>query len=83
MSGAGSIFEATSGYGKLTNRIWDDLNDLNELISLPESALHAVADQTVIAAHKTSGIKTTIVTPLCIYGTDEDPYRRRVCSYRR
>lgn len=73
VSGAGSVFEAPLGYGKLTDRVWDDVTDLNELISLPESALHAVADQTVIAAHKSSGVKTALVTPPCIYGTGEGP----------
>ena len=44
-SGAFLICDLNSPCGELEDRVWDDVDDIEQLISMPDSATHAVTDK--------------------------------------
>ncbi|KAI9736994.1 MAG: hypothetical protein M1834_000583 [Cirrosporium novae-zelandiae] len=66
-SGAAAISDEPSGSiaGK---KIWDDVTDIAELTSLPDTAYHRVTDKIVLATHP--NVNTAIISPGSVYGID-------------
>lgn len=44
-SGAYLICDLKSPCGELEDRVWDDVDDIEQLISMPDSATHAITDK--------------------------------------
>ena len=70
---------STSTYGEASSRVYDDLEDVSQVTSLPDEAPHRVTDKLVIAAGSDHGdkIKTAIVCPGVIYGPGRGPDNKR------
>lgn len=66
----------TNGYGnKLTSKVYDDLDHVEEVTNLPDEAWHRNVDKVVLDGI-TKGVKTAIVCPCCIYGLGTSPGKR-------
>jgi len=65
----------TSTYGEANDKIYDDLEGVAEVTSLPDHASHRTVDQLVLAAgsQHCDRIKTAIVCPPTIYGKGRGP----------
>lgn len=64
-------------FGEPTDKIWDDLNDIDEIVrQIPEEAPHRKVDMMILAAHSDT-IKIAIVCPPCIYGQGRGPGNQR------
>ena len=68
-SGTGVLNDlATGKMGQYTTtKIYDDIENLDEVFALPETQIHQEIDQTVLRAP--TNVKTAIVSPPTIYGT--------------
>jgi nucleoside-diphosphate-sugar epimerase len=62
-------------FGEHTDKVFDDLDGVHELINLPQKAFHKNVDQIVInAGTNASGVvKTAIICPPTIYGDGRGP----------
>jgi len=62
-------------FGEHTDKVFDDLDGVDELIGLPQEAFHKNVDQIVINAgtNASGAIKTAIVCPPTIYGDGRGP----------
>ncbi|TKA82784.1 hypothetical protein B0A55_01800 [Friedmanniomyces simplex] len=62
-------------YGEASAKIYDDLENVSEVTSLPDDAPHRPVDKIVLAAGTEHGerVKTAIVCPPTIYGTGRGP----------
>lgn len=70
----------TNGYGKnFREKIYDDLENVGEVTSLPDEASHRNVDKIVLAAAKdlADRLKTAIVCPPTIYGPGRGPDNQR------
>ncbi|PQE07928.1 Nucleoside-diphosphate-sugar epimerase protein [Rutstroemia sp. NJR-2017a WRK4] len=63
-SGGGLIWDEPNG--EPTDKIWDDVDDIQEMQSLPSSYIHATPDALVFSHSPT--IHTAIVSPTIVYG---------------
>jgi nucleoside-diphosphate-sugar epimerase len=68
-SGTGVLNDVATGkLGQYTTpKIYDDIENLAEIVALPETQIHQAIDQTVLRAP--ANVKTAIVSPPTIYGT--------------
>lgn len=66
-------------YGITREKVYDDWDGIDEVTSIPDSALHRNVDKVVLAASDVSGgkIRTAIVCPPCIYGPGRGPDNKR------
>ncbi|KAI4741438.1 NAD(P)-binding protein [Aureobasidium sp. EXF-12298] len=62
-------------FGEHTDKVFDDLDGVGELIGLPQEAFHKNVDQIVINAgtNASGAVKTAIVCPPTIYGDGRGP----------
>ncbi|KAI5196548.1 hypothetical protein AUEXF2481DRAFT_44339 [Aureobasidium subglaciale EXF-2481] len=62
-------------FGEHTDKVFDDLDGVAELINLPQEAFHKNVDQIVINAgtNASGAVKTAIVCPPTIYGDGRGP----------
>lgn len=58
----------TNTYGQSSDKIFDDWDNVHEVISLPDTAFHRDVDKIVLASGEEDLIKTAIVCPPTIYG---------------
>ena len=77
-SGTGSLLftDIRSGtFGEASEKIYDDLEGVKELTSLPDDAPHVHVDRIVLNASTEHGdhVKTAVVAPPCIYGQGRGP----------
>ncbi|KAF4626324.1 hypothetical protein G7Y89_g11834 [Cudoniella acicularis] len=75
LSGAASVIDVSSGLGKPTPKIWDDITDLHEISNFDHSHGHAVTDQLAVSAGKEHGVRTAIMIPPTVYGRGEGPIK--------
>ncbi|KAK0320802.1 hypothetical protein LTR82_008120 [Friedmanniomyces endolithicus] len=80
-SGTGILLlpEIRSGiYGEASPKIYDDLDNVAEITSLPDDAPHRLVDKIVLGAGKEFGgrVRTAIVCPPTIYGSGRGPGNR-------
>ncbi|KAJ6597118.1 nucleoside-diphosphate-sugar epimerase [Mycena vulgaris] len=76
LSGTACISDVYSGkYGVLNERVWSDVDDIEELATLPEDRIHRHVDKLVWEAAATHGahIHTAIMCPPDIYGKGHGP----------
>lgn len=66
-------------WGETQSKVYNDWEDVNELISMPDSAAHRHVDKVVLAASQAhpDKIKTAIVCPPMIYGQGRGPDNQR------
>jgi nucleoside-diphosphate-sugar epimerase len=74
----------SSTYGVERKKVYDDWDNISEVTSLPDTAVHRNVDKLVLAAHTNAPqISTAIVCPPCIYGPGRGPDNREsVQAYR-
>lgn len=66
-------------YGEESDIVYDDLEGVSKVTSLPDDAPHRPVDKIVLAAGHTTGdvVKTAIVCPPTIYGAGRGPGNQR------
>lgn len=66
-------------YGEALNKIYDDLENVSEVVNLPDDAPHRVVDKVVLEAgtKHADRVKTAIVCPPTIYGPGRGPSNKR------
>lgn len=66
-------------FGEGSDKIYNDLEGVSEVTSLPDDAPHRNIDKVVLAAEKDSGgkVKAAVVCPPTIYGTGRGPDNKR------
>lgn len=69
--------EKRYGQAPLPEQKYDDIKDIERIITLPDQAYHRDVDKLVLAANDAGGIKTTIVGPPTIYGPGRGPVNQR------
>lgn len=77
-SGAGILsFHDTEAkvYGEQSNKIYDDLEHIREILTFPDHAFHRTIDKAVLQAgsESSSVLKTAIVSPTTVYGEFDCP----------
>ncbi|KAI1760525.1 NAD(P)-binding protein [Hypoxylon sp. FL1150] len=65
------------GQAPIPEQKYHDIDDIERIVSLPDSAIHRDVDKVVIAANDLAGVKTLIVGPPTIYGTGRGPTNTR------
>ncbi|KAK5137823.1 hypothetical protein LTR08_006591 [Meristemomyces frigidus] len=81
-SGTGILlFEdlATGTFGEASDSIWDDLEGVSKVTSIPDGAPHRHTDKVVLQAgtENSDRVKTAIVCPPTIYGQGRGPGSKR------
>ncbi|CZT51954.1 uncharacterized protein RSE6_13182 [Rhynchosporium secalis] len=71
LSGAGSVFDHSLGYGKFPPKIWDDIEDLTAITTFKQPVFHAKADRLVLDLGKKLKIRTAILEPPMVYGNSD------------
>lgn len=66
-------------YGELSEKVYNDLDGVEELTNLPDDAFHRNVDKVVLAAGTTHAetTKTALICPPTIYGTGRGPCSKR------
>ncbi|KAJ5107200.1 hypothetical protein N7456_003875 [Penicillium angulare] len=77
ISGTGVLNDMSTGPGNATEKVYDDLKDIKEIITLPAEALHRDVDDAVISGGVQEGVPTAIVCPPTIFGVGEGPVKKR------
>ncbi|PVH81537.1 NAD(P)-binding protein [Cadophora sp. DSE1049] len=78
LSGAASIFDHSTGYGKLSPKLWDDIEDLHTITTFEEPVFHVKSDQLVLSLGKELNIKTALLVPPVVYGTSDSVKDRSI-----
>lgn len=66
------------GQAPLPEQRYHDIDDIERIVSLPDSAIHRHVDKIVLGANTASpAVKTLIVGPPTIYGTGRGPVNQR------
>lgn len=77
ISGTGVLNDASTGFGNPTTKVYDDVRDIEEITSLPLTALHRDVDDAVITTGKQLGVPTAIICPPLIHGLGTGPLKKR------
>jgi len=79
LSGTGSISDVYSGefYGIPNPRVWSDIDDIEEIISLPDDRLHRPVDRYVQEEGEKGKVKTTIICPPDVFGLGTGPGKKQ------
>jgi nucleoside-diphosphate-sugar epimerase len=77
ISGTGILNDFSNGFGNPTAKVYDDLGDIKEITSLPETALHRDVDEVVITSGIEHKVPTAIFCPPMIYGIGQGPLKKR------
>lgn len=77
ISGTGVLNDASTGFGNPAPKVYDDVKDIVEITSLPESALHRNVDDAVLTGGVQNKVPTAIICPPLIYGVGEGPIKKR------
>jgi nucleoside-diphosphate-sugar epimerase len=77
ISGTGVLNDTSTGFGEPAPKVYDDIEDIKEITSLPESALHRNVDDAVITGGVKNDVPTAIICPPLIYGVGEGPIKTR------
>ncbi|KAI1807065.1 NAD(P)-binding protein [Daldinia bambusicola] len=65
------------GQAPLPDQTYNDIEDIDRILSLPDSALHRDVDKIVLAANDSPAVKTLIAGPPMIYGPGRGPVNQR------
>jgi hypothetical protein len=63
--------------GEWSEREYNDLDNVEDLVNLPEDAFHKNVDKVVLESGN-EAVKTAILCPPTIYGKNHPPLRSRV-----
>ncbi|RLL99782.1 hypothetical protein CFD26_106916 [Aspergillus turcosus] len=77
ISGTGVLNDASTGFGNVAPKVYDDIKDVQEIINLPMTALHRDVDNAVITCGKEYGVPTAILCPPMIHGVGTGPGKKR------
>ncbi|KAF2238636.1 NAD(P)-binding protein [Viridothelium virens] len=63
--------------GRVNPKVWSDIENIDEIISLPDKALHRNVDKIILdaGAQNSDKVKTAIICPPDIYGPGRGPAR--------
>lgn len=64
-------------YGEASEKVYDDLENVAEVTSLPDHAPHRIVDKIILEAGASGHVKTAIVCPPTIYGPGRGPGNQR------
>ncbi|XP_014556607.1 hypothetical protein COCVIDRAFT_26591 [Bipolaris victoriae FI3] len=66
-------------YGIAREKVFDDWDNITEVTSLPDTAIHRNVDKVILGSHEASSgsIQSAIVCPPCIYGPGRGPDNKR------
>ncbi|KAI0847101.1 NAD(P)-binding protein [Daldinia vernicosa] len=65
------------GQPPLPEQTYHDIDDIDRILSIPDSALHRDVDKIVLAANDSPAVQTLIVGPPTIYGQGRGPVNQR------
>ncbi|KAI1774805.1 NAD(P)-binding protein [Hypoxylon cercidicola] len=65
------------GQAPLPEQRYHDIDDIERIVSLPDTAIHRDVDKVVLASNESPGVKTLIVGPPTIYGRGRGPTNQR------
>lgn len=65
------------GQAPIPEQKYHDIDDIERILSLPDSAIHRDVDKVVLASNDSAGVKTLIVGPPTIYGEGRGPTNTR------
>ncbi|KAI9754560.1 MAG: peroxisome- protein [Chaenotheca gracillima] len=74
-SGTGVLHDARNGYGEPSDKVYHDVDDVQEITSLDLSQPHRDTDIALIQGGKDNAVPTTIVCPPLIYGEGKGPVK--------
>jgi hypothetical protein len=77
ISGTGVLNDMSTGPGNPSPRAYDDVEDLEDITSLPETAFHRDVDDAVLTGGSLHGVGTAIICPPLIYGVGQGPIKKR------
>ncbi|KAI9837874.1 MAG: hypothetical protein M1837_002694 [Sclerophora amabilis] len=76
-SGTAILHDVPNNYGEPSSKIFHDIDDIKDILSLDQSQPHRDIDIAVIDGGKEHGVSTLIVAPPTIYGEGAGPVKRR------
>ena len=76
-SGTGMLADFSTGEGNEASKVYSDVADVKEIISLPLTHFHRDVDNAVISGGQAKNVKTAIVSPPTIYGVGKGPLKKR------
>ena len=76
-SGTGMLADFSTGEGNEAPKIYSDVEDVEEITTLPLTHFHRDVDNAVISGGQEKNIKTAIVSPPTIYGVGKGPLKKR------
>ncbi|XXH02550.1 hypothetical protein Hte_008926 [Hypoxylon texense] len=65
------------GQAPIPEQKYHDIDDVERIVSLPDTAIHRDVDKVVLAANDSPAVKTLIVGPPTIYGQGRGPTNQR------
>ncbi|KAJ5352699.1 hypothetical protein N7452_001673 [Penicillium brevicompactum] len=77
ISGTGVLNDMSTGPGNPAPRVYDDVKDIAQITSLPETAFHRDVDDAVLTGGVKHGVPTAIICPPLIYGVGQGPIKKR------
>ena len=78
ISGTGILLDASTGYGNLSEKIYNDMNekDIAEIQSFGRDHIHRDTEEAFLLASKDKNVRSAIVCPPLIYGTGKGPVKK-------
>ncbi|KAJ5333869.1 nucleoside-diphosphate-sugar epimerase [Penicillium brevicompactum] len=81
-SGAGifsSFDDEDKTYGQRSEVVWDDVKDIQKIVSFPDHAMHRDVDKTVFNSGASAAdiLKVAIISPTTVYGRGRGPCSQR------
>ncbi|KAI0169147.1 NAD(P)-binding protein [Hypoxylon sp. FL1284] len=68
---------ARYGEAPLPSQRYHDVDDIERIVNLPDTAMHRDVDKAVLAANANAAVRTLIISPPTIYGQGRGPVNRR------
>ena len=76
-SGTGMLNDVSNGYGQPASKIYHDVADVKEIISMDISHIHRDVDDSIITAGLKHNVPTAIISPVTIHGIGAGPMKKR------
>ncbi|KXH40734.1 hypothetical protein CNYM01_05609 [Colletotrichum nymphaeae SA-01] len=76
ISGTGMVLDVSKGFGIVSDRTWNDVDDIEEITSLPlEGHVHRDVDEAVLEAGERLHVPVAIISPCTIHGLGQGPLK--------
>ncbi|MCJ1372952.1 hypothetical protein MMC20_004178 [Loxospora ochrophaea] len=73
MSGSANLVDFAAPLGVLVPKVYADIDDAAEILSLPPERLHAALEQKIVSESERLGVRTAILSPPMIFGLGRGP----------